>query len=156
MMSGYMEQALELARQGRGQTSPNPAVGALLVRDGIVVGRGFHTWSGMDHAEIVALREAGDAARGATLYVTLEPCSHRGRTGACANALIEAGISKVVAAMQDPNPLVSGKGFERLRQAGIEVLLDGEYVAAAEQLNEPFNHFMRTGQPLVTIKAALT
>jgi diaminohydroxyphosphoribosylaminopyrimidine deaminase/5-amino-6-(5-phosphoribosylamino)uracil reductase len=156
MMSGYMEQALDLARRGKGQTSPNPTVGAVLVRDGVVVGKGFHTWSGVAHAETLALREAGDAARGATLYVTLEPCSHRGRTGACATAVIEAGVSKVVAAMQDPNPLVSGKGFERLRQASVEVLLDSEYTQAAEQLNEPFNHFMRTGQPLITIKAALT
>lgn len=155
-MSGYMEQALELARQGKGQTSPNPAVGALLVRDGIVVGRGFHTWSGVDHAEVIALREAGDAARGATLYVTLEPCAHQGRRGPCADALIEAGVGKVVTAMQDPNPLVNGKGLERLRRAGVEILVDSQYMADAEQLNEPFNHFMRTGQPLVTIKAALT
>ncbi len=151
-----MEQALELAQLGKGQTSPNPAVGAILMRDGVVVGRGFHTWSGVHHAEVVALAEAAEAARGATLYVTLEPCSHQGRTGACADALIKAGVSKVVAAMQDPNPLVSGKGFERLRQAGIEVFIDKEHTAAAEQLNEPFNHFMRTGRPLVTIKAALT
>jgi diaminohydroxyphosphoribosylaminopyrimidine deaminase / 5-amino-6-(5-phosphoribosylamino)uracil reductase len=155
-MSAYMQQALELARGGRGRTSPNPTVGAVLVREGAVVGRGFHTWSGRDHAEIVALREAGENARGATLYVTLEPCSHRGRTGPCADALIAAGVKSVHAAMQDPNPLVAGKGLEKLRQAGIEVALDAEYAAAAEKLNEPFVHFMRTGKPLVTIKAALT
>lgn len=151
-----MREALELAGQGRGRTSPNPAVGAVLVRDGTVVGRGFHTWAGVDHAEILALREAGDAARGATLYITLEPCSHCGRTRPCADALVEAGVRRVIAAMQDPNPLVSGKGFERLRAAGIEVTLDQEHAAQAERLNEPFVHFMRTGLPLVTIKAALT
>jgi diaminohydroxyphosphoribosylaminopyrimidine deaminase / 5-amino-6-(5-phosphoribosylamino)uracil reductase len=154
--AGYMHAALQLAEQGRGRTSPNPAVGAVLVRGGDVVGRGFHTWAGVDHAEIVALRQAGDAARGAILYITLEPCSHHGRTRPCADALIEAGVARVVAAMQDPNPLVSGKGFERLRAAGVEVILDEEHAAEAERLNEPFVHFMRTGLPLVTIKAALT
>jgi diaminohydroxyphosphoribosylaminopyrimidine deaminase/5-amino-6-(5-phosphoribosylamino)uracil reductase len=151
-----MQEALELAYKGRGQTSPNPAVGAVLVRDGAVVGRGFHTWIGKDHAEIVALCEAGDNARQSTLHVTLEPCSHRGRTGPCADALIAAGVTRVEAAMQDPNPLVAGKGFEKLRAAGIEVVVDTEFTAAAEKLNEPFIHFMRTGKPLVTIKAALT
>jgi len=155
-MSAYMQQALELARKGRGLTSPNPTVGAVLVREGTVVGCGFHTWSGRDHAEIVALHEAGERAREATLYVTLEPCAHSGRTGPCADALIAAGVKRVQAAMQDPNPLVAGKGLEKLRQAGIEVSLDAEYAAAAEKLNEPFVHFMRTGKPLVTIKAALT
>jgi diaminohydroxyphosphoribosylaminopyrimidine deaminase/5-amino-6-(5-phosphoribosylamino)uracil reductase len=151
-----MQQALELANQGRGRTSPNPAVGAVLVRDGAVVGRGFHVYSARDHAEIRALREAGENARDATLYVTLEPCSHQGRTGPCADVLISAGVKRVEAAMQDPNPLVAGKGFDKLRQAGIEVSLTPEYTAAAEKLNEPFVHFMRTGRPLVTIKAALT
>jgi diaminohydroxyphosphoribosylaminopyrimidine deaminase/5-amino-6-(5-phosphoribosylamino)uracil reductase len=155
-MSAYMQQALELANNGRGRTSPNPTVGAVLVRDGDVVGRGFHIWNRKDHAEIVALREAGASARGATLYVTLEPCSHAGRTGPCVDALIAAGVKRVEAAMQDPNPLVAGTGFERLRQAGIEVFLDSAYSKTAEKLNEPFVHFMRTGKPLVTIKAALT
>jgi diaminohydroxyphosphoribosylaminopyrimidine deaminase/5-amino-6-(5-phosphoribosylamino)uracil reductase len=155
-MSGYMEEALELARRGRGRSSPNPAVGAVLVRDGRVVGRGFHTWSGIDHAEIVALRDAGDAAHGSTLYVTLEPCSHQGRTGSCADALIQAGVARVIAAMEDPNPLVKGTGFEKLRAAGIDVAIDPQNTAAAEQLNEPFAYFMRTGRPLITIKAALT
>ena len=155
-MSAYLIQALELANKGRGRTSPNPAVGAVLVRDSEVVGRGFHTWSGKDHAEIVAIREAGDRARGATLYVSLEPCSHHGRTGPCVDALIAAGVKRVEAAMKDPNPLVAGKGFEKLRQAGIEVFLNAEHTASAEKLNEPFIHFMRTGKPLVTIKAALT
>lgn len=155
-MPDYMQQALELARQGRGRTSPNPAVGAVLVRDGEVVGQGFHTWAGVDHAEIVALREAGGRAHGATLYITLEPCSHRGRTGPCAKAVVEAGVRRVLYAMQDPNPLVSGRGLECLRKAGIEVSLAAEHTAAAERLNEAFVHFMTTGRPLVTIKAALT
>lgn len=151
-----MQQALELAQRGRGRTSPNPAVGAVLVRGGAVVGRGFHTFRAQNHAEVVALRDAGENARGATLYVTLEPCSHTGRTGPCADALIAAGVERVVAAMQDPNPLVAGKGFAKLREAGIEVSIDAEFTAAAEKLNEPFVYFMRTGRPLVTIKAALT
>ncbi len=151
-----MQEALQLAERGRGLTSPNPAVGAVIVRDGAVVGRGFHTWAGIDHAEILALREAGDLARGATLYVTLEPCSHTGRTKPCADAIIHAGISRVVSAMQDPNPQVSGQGFRRLCEAGVEVSIDEADTEAAERLNEPFIHFMRTGRPLVTVKAALT
>lgn len=155
-MSVYMQQALDLAKQGRGRTSPNPAVGAVVVQGGEVVGRGFHTWAERDHAEILALREAGVQARGATLYVTLEPCAHTGRTGPCADAVIAAGVKRVEAALQDPNPLVAGKGFAKLREAGVEVFVDSEHTTAAEKLNEPFIHFMRTGKPLVTIKAALT
>ena len=155
-MNAYMQEALQLATQGRGLTSPNPAVGAVVVRDGAVAGRGFHTWAAVDHAEIIALREAGDAARGSTLYVTLEPCSHHGRTGPCVDAVINAGVARVVAAMQDPNPQVSGQGFEKLRTAGVDVAIDEAHTAAAERLNEPFVHFMKTGRPLVTIKAALT
>jgi len=151
-----MELALERARQGVGRTSPNPAVGAVLVRDGEIVGRGFHTWAGVRHAEIEALVEAGARARGATLYVTLEPCSHHGRTGPCAEALIQAGVTRVIAAMQDPNPEVAGRGFDRLRAAGIEVQLAPAYEPAAAQINEAFIHAMRTGRPLVTMKAALT
>src|SRR5512146_710496 len=117
----YMRQALDLARAGMGRTSPNPAVGAALVKDGAVVGCGTHTYAGVKHAEILALEEAGERARGATLYISLEPCSHTGRTGACADALINAGIARVVAAMDDPNPRVSGSGFSKLREAGIEV-----------------------------------
>lgn len=156
MNSDYLRQALDLARQGRGQSSPNPLVGAVLVRDGEVVGRGFHTYAGIKHAEIHALEEAGERARGAILYTTLEPCSHRGRTGPCAEALVAAGIGEVVAAMQDPNPLVAGRGFRRLREAGIAVQIANEFTAEAEMLNEPFVHFMRTGRPLVTLKTALT
>jgi len=151
-----MDQALELARQGIGLTSPNPAVGAVLVRNGEIVGRGFHLYNQVRHAEILALNEAGEKARGATLYITLEPCSHQGRTPPCADALIEAGVSKVVAAMQDPNPIVAGQGFRKLVDAGIAVEVASEYSEAASQLNEAFLHSVRTGRPLVTLKAAVT
>jgi len=151
-----MDLALHLARQGAGRTSPNPAVGAVVLRDGVIVGRGFHTWAGVDHAEIVALREAGELARGSTIYLTLEPCSHHGRTPPCADALVRAGVAKVVAAMEDPNPQVAGRGFDRLRAAGIDVELAQEYEDAASRLNEAFVHAMRTGRPLVTLKAAMT
>jgi diaminohydroxyphosphoribosylaminopyrimidine deaminase/5-amino-6-(5-phosphoribosylamino)uracil reductase len=151
-----LELALELARQGVGRVSPNPAVGAVLVRDGEIVGRGFHTYAQVKHAEIVALEDAGIRARGATLYVTLEPCSHQGRTPPCALALVEAGVVRVVAAMEDPNPQVAGRGFRQLREAGIAVEIASEYAEQAAQLNEAFLHAMRTGRPLVTLKAALT
>ena len=156
MNAEYIREALELARRGRGQASPNPIVGAVLVRDGAVVGRGFHTYAGRKHAEIVALDEAGELARGATLYINLEPCSHTGRTGPCADAVVAAGVAKVVAAMQDPNPLVAGDGFRRLREAGVEVEMASEFTGEAEKLNEAYVHFMRTRRPLVTLKTALT
>lgn len=151
-----MDEALRLAEAFRGLTSPNPTVGAVVVNDGKIVGRGSHTWAGVDHAEVVALREAGEAAKGSTLYVTLEPCSHHGRTGPCVDAIIRAGVLRVVAPMNDPNPLVSGKGFERLRNSGIDVAHDEAHAVTAQRLNEPFTHFMKTGLPLVTVKAALT
>ena len=118
MNAAYLREALDLAGQGRGQTSPNPMVGAVLVRDGEVVGRGFHTYAGVKHAEIVALEQAGDRARGAALYINLEPCSHHGRTPPCADALIQAGVTDVVAAMEDPNPLVSERGFRASAGSG--------------------------------------
>ncbi|MGI8958947.1 MAG: bifunctional diaminohydroxyphosphoribosylaminopyrimidine deaminase/5-amino-6-(5-phosphoribosylamino)uracil reductase RibD [Bryobacteraceae bacterium] len=152
----YMQEALQLAERGRGLTSPNPAVGAVAVLNGKIAGRGFHTWAGIDHAEVLALRQAGHAARGAALYVTLEPCSHHGRTKPCVEAIIESGVSCVVAALEDPNPQVRGQGFAKLREAGIEVILDSTHSKTAEHLNEPFIHFMKTGCPLVTVKAALT
>jgi len=154
--AGYLRQALDLARQGRAQASPNPLVGALLVSGGQVVGRGFHTWPGVKHAEILALEEAGERARGATLYINLEPCCHQGRTGPCTAALIAAGVKRVVAAMQDPNPLVSGAGLSQLRAAGIDAEIATALSAEAEKLNEAFAHFMRTRLPLVTLKTALT
>ena len=155
-MTPYLEEALDLAAQGLGRVSPNPAVGAVIVRDDVVVGRGFHTWAGVKHAEVLALEEAGERARGATLYVTLEPCSHQGRTPPCADAIVAAGIKKVVAAMQDPNPRVQGSGFQVLKNAGIEVEIDARYKARATQLNEAFAYFMRTGRSLVVLKAAVT
>ena len=156
MNHDYMKDALDLARQGQGRTSPNPAVGAVLVRDGAVVGRGSHTWAGVKHAEILALEEAGEKARGATLYVSLEPCSHHGRTGPCTEALIAAGVSRVVTAMADPNPLVSGVGLRRLREAGVAVEVASSYSQEAAAINDAFLHFMRRGLPLVTLKAAVT
>src|SRR4051812_47907781 len=151
-----MREALDLARKGRALASPNPMVGCVIVRDGAVVGRGFHTYAALKHAEIVALDEAGDRARGADLYVTLEPCSHQGRTPPCADAVIAAGIARVVVAMEDPNPRGAGAGLNNLRAAGIDVEIAGNFTAEAAKLNEPFVHFMKTGRPLVTLKTAIT
>ena len=148
-----MAEALQLARRGRFSTSPNPAVGCLIVRDGQVVGRGWHRRAGEAHAEIHALREAGAAARGATVYVTLEPCSHTGRTPPCADALVGAGVARVVAAMPDPDPRVSGRGFERLRGAGIEVAC-GLLEAQARTLNPGFVARMERGWPWLRLKLA--
>ena len=151
-----MREAFDLARKGRALASPNPMVGAVLVRGGEVVGRGFHTYAGVQHAEVIALAQAGGKARGATLYLNLEPCSHQGRTPPCVDALIQAGVGRVVAPIEDPNPLVAGRGFRRLREAGIEVEMAASFAAEAGKLNEPFLHFMRTGRPLVTLKTAIT
>lgn len=151
----YVQKALELARQGLGRVSPNPCVGAVLVRDGQVVGFGSHTYEGLKHAEILALEQAGERARGATLYLNLEPCCHQGRTGPCADALIAAGVSRVVASIPDPNPLVAGQGFARLRAAGMEVEL-GPGADEARKLNEAFAKYIRHHAPLVTLKAAMT
>ena len=151
-----MDEALALARLGLGRTSPNPAVGAVIVRDGEIVGRGFHVYAQVAHAEALALQQADQRASGATAYVTLEPCSHIGRTAPCADALIRAGIARVVAIMPDPNPRVSGQGFEHLRAAGIAVDLAPEYESEAAEINEAFLHSMRVGRPLVTLKAAVT
>ncbi|HVA94961.1 MAG TPA: bifunctional diaminohydroxyphosphoribosylaminopyrimidine deaminase/5-amino-6-(5-phosphoribosylamino)uracil reductase RibD [Candidatus Dormibacteraeota bacterium] len=179
----YMDRALELAAHGVALSSPNPMVGAVLVRDGKLVGEGFHTYDGMRHAEIVALeaaaRQAGEnfdgvaaaipsrgvnpagagndssAARGATLYINLEPCCHTGRTGPCTQAVIDAGVTRVVAAMADPNPEVAGRGFQQLRAAGIEVCT-GLREAEARRLNEAFAKWIVSRKPLVTLKSALT
>ena len=155
-MNTWMQEALALARRGEGRVSPNPAVGAVLVQDDEIVGRGFHTYAQVKHAEILALEDAGERARGSTLYITLEPCSHQGRTPPCADALVKAGVARVIAAMEDPNPLVAGKGFRRLHDAGVAVEVASEFAEEAAQLNEAFVHSMRTGRPLVTLKAALT
>ncbi|MBI3404758.1 MAG: bifunctional diaminohydroxyphosphoribosylaminopyrimidine deaminase/5-amino-6-(5-phosphoribosylamino)uracil reductase RibD [Acidobacteria bacterium] len=151
----WMARALELARKGEALCSPNPMVGAVLVKDGRVVGEGFHTYANVKHAEIVALEQARGTARGATLYINLEPCCHTGRTGPCTSALIDAGIERVVTAMPDPNPQVSGRGFRKLRQAGIKVEI-GLSQAQAERLTESFSKWIQTGLPLVTMKSALT
>jgi diaminohydroxyphosphoribosylaminopyrimidine deaminase / 5-amino-6-(5-phosphoribosylamino)uracil reductase len=151
----FMEHALALARKGVGLASPNPTVGCVIVRDGQIVGEGFHQYDWRDHAEIVALKSAGENARGATLYVTLEPCNHTGRTGPCTEAIIAAGITRVVAAMEDPNPRTSGRGFECLQAAAIEVT-PGVLEDEARRLNEAFACCIRTNRPLVTLKSALT
>jgi len=151
----HMAAALEQARRGEGHTHPNPAVGAVVVKGGRVLGRGFHEKAGAPHAEVMALREAGRGARGATLYSTLEPCNHHGRTPPCVDAVLAAGIRRVVVASFDPNPLVSGKGLRRLRRAGVEVTTR-VLQAEADALNRPFFKFMRTGLPWVTLKAAVT
>ena len=152
----FLGQALDLARQGIGLTSPNPYVGAVIVDGkGTIIGAGSHTYDGVKHAEILALEQAGENARGATLYINLEPCSHRGRTGPCADALIAAGLSRVVACMQDPNPLVSGQGFAKLRSAGISVT-SGLLEEQAKALNESFAKYICHRIPLVTLKAAMT
>ena len=137
-------------------TSPNPCVGAVIVDSaGIIVGEGFHTYDGIKHAEILALERAGGKARGATLYINLEPCSHQGRTGPCADAVIAAGIVRAVACMKDPNPLVSGQGFAKLQQAGIAVT-SGMLEEEAKALNESFAKYIRQRAPLITLKAAMT
>ncbi len=150
-----MMRALDLARGTVGLASPNPQVGCVLVRDGEMVGEGAHLYEARDHAEIVALKQAGEKARGATAYVTLEPCSHHGRTGPCADALIAAGVNRVVAATVDPNLQVSGQGISRLRQAGIEVSM-GLCQDEARAINDAFACWVRTGKPLVKLKAALS
>ena len=153
--SAYMKEALRLAAKGRGHTSPNPMVGALVVQGGAVVGRGYHEKVGGPHAEVNALAEAGESAKGATLYVTLEPCNHHGRTPPCTRAVIEAGVARVVVGMQDPNPSVAGGGCTLLRSKGIEV--DTEVLEReCRLLNQSFIKHVTTGLPYVTLKAAAT
>lgn len=153
-----MARALELAAKGEGLASPNPMVGAVLVRNAKVIAEGFHTYDGLRHAEIIALEAAGADARGATMYINLEPCSHTGRTGPCTRALISAGITRVVAAMIDPNPAVAGRGLKELRAAGIQVdcRCTSGACAEARRLNEAFAWWIRKRRPLVTLKTALT
>jgi len=152
----FMRRALELAERGRGLTSPNPMVGAVVVTaGGEVIGEGFHARAGGPHAEVDALQMAGARARGATLYVTLEPCAHQGRTPPCVDAIVAAGVARVVAAVGDPNPLVAGRGFAELRRAGIEIVA-GVAAAEAERQNRVFLTAMRERRPHVTLKAAMT
>ena len=153
--AAYMRRALDLADKGAGLTSPGAMVGAIIVKNGSIIGEGFYTYDGRRHAEVIALEQAGTAARGATVYASLEPCSHHGRTGPCAQALIEAGISRVVAAMQDPNPQVNGQGLAMLRNAGI--LVDcGLLEQDARRLNEAFITYKTKGRPFGILKVAMT
>ncbi|MEH2290851.1 bifunctional diaminohydroxyphosphoribosylaminopyrimidine deaminase/5-amino-6-(5-phosphoribosylamino)uracil reductase RibD [Nostoc sp.] len=153
--SRMMLRCLELARRALGRTSPNPLVGAVIVKDGEIVGEGFHPRAGEPHAEVFALKAAGDRSRGATIYVSLEPCNHYGRTPPCSEGLIQAGVAKVVVGMVDPNPLVAGGGIARLRAAGIEVLV-GVEEEACRQLNEAFVHRILHKRPLGILKYAMT
>lgn len=150
-----MARAILLAHRGLAQTHPNPMVGAIIVKNDHAAGEGFHTYAERKHAEIIAIEQARADARGATLYLNLEPCCHTGRTGPCTRAIIESGIKRVVAAMPDPNPKVSGRGFRALRNAGIEVST-GIRESDARRLNEPFAKWIQTGLPFVTLKTALT
>ncbi len=151
----WMTEALRLAKKGRFTTSPNPRVGCVIVKDGVKVGEGWHQKAGEPHAEVHALRAAGDKAQDATAYVTLEPCSHYGRTPPCAEGLIKAGVSRVVGAVRDPNPSVAGRGYEMLRQAGIEVV-ESCLEPEADAINAGFMKRMRTGLPYVRIKLAMS
>lgn len=151
----YMQRALQLAEQGLFTTSPNPRVGCVIVKDNRIVGEGWHQQAGGPHAEVHALQQAGDKARGATAYVTLEPCSHHGRTPPCAEALIKAGVRRVVGAVRDPNPEVAGRGYQKLRDAGIEVS-ESCLEDQARELNEGFFLRMTRGRPLVRIKLAMS
>ena len=150
-----MQRCLELAKQALGQTAPNPLVGAVVVKDGAIVGEGFHPKAGEPHAEIVALHAAADQTNGSTVYVNLEPCSHFGRTPPCADALIAAGVAKVVVGMVDPNPKVAGAGIDRLQRAGIEVVV-GVEEAACRSLNEAFIYRILSQRPLGILKYAMT
>src|ERR1700740_2906852 len=151
----FMEHALDLARKGIGLASPNPTVGCVIVKDGAILGEGFHQYDWREHAEIVALKQAGEGARGATPYVTLEPCNSTGRTGPGSGAIVAAGVSRVVVAMEDPNPKTGGAGFQRLRTAGIGVET-GVLETEAQKLNEAFSCWITTHKPFVTLKSALT
>ena len=150
-----MRRCIELAQKAVGQTAPNPMVGAVVVKDGEIIGEGFHPGAGQPHAEVFALREAGEAAKGATIYVSLEPCNHYGRTPPCSLAVVEAGLAKVVVGMVDPDPRVSGGGLETLRKAGIEVVT-GVEEAACRQLNQGFIHRILHKQPFGILKYAMT
>jgi len=151
----YMAMAIALAKKALGRTSPNPCVGALVVKDGVVVGCGYHLRAGTPHAEVHALREAGEMARGATLYVTLEPCNHTGRTPPCTQAVLAAGIGRVVVGMSDPNPLVAGAGIRMLQGRGLSCQV-GVLEEKCRAINRPFVKYITTGLPYVTMKAALT
>ena len=157
MDTTHLERAIDLAERGRGTTHPNPVVGAVVVAGGAVVGEGWHERKGGDHAEVVALAAAGDRARAATVYVTLEPCAHHGDTPPCTDALLEAGVARVVAGQRDPNPKVEGGGLERLRDAGVDVeLADGQLAFRCRQQIEEWRTWVVERRPFVTYKVAVT
>ncbi len=151
----FMKRALSLARRGIGRASPNPMVGAVVVRDGVAVGEGWHRYDQVDHAEVLALNQAGEKSVGADLYVNLEPCSHQGRTPPCVERILESRIARVFVAVRDPNPLVAGQGVSRLRSSGVDVV-EGACSDEAESLNEAFFHSIERGTPLVQLKMAMT
>jgi diaminohydroxyphosphoribosylaminopyrimidine deaminase/5-amino-6-(5-phosphoribosylamino)uracil reductase len=151
----WMKRVLRLAERGKGRTSPNPVVGAVLVKNGRIVGEGYHEKAGQEHAEVIAIRHAGEDARGATLYLNLEPCTHHGRTPPCTPAVIAAGIKRIVVGMEDPNPLVKGKGLERLGRAGIDATV-GVLEEDCRRLNEAFCKYIVRKEPFVILKAAVT
>ena len=151
----YMAFTLELAEKGRGRVEPNPMVGAVLVKNGKIMGKGYHQAFGGAHAEIHAIHEGGTNSKGATLYVSMEPCAHYGKTSPCVDAIIKAGIKKVVAAVIDPNPITSGKGIQKLKEAGVEVVV-GIMEMQAKRLNGPFFKLMQKGLPYVTVKWAMS
>ncbi|KAJ7962382.1 Riboflavin biosynthesis protein PYRD chloroplastic [Quillaja saponaria] len=151
----YMRRCVEVARKGIGCTSPNPMVGCVIVKDGKIIGEGFHPKAGQPHGEVFALRDAGDLAEHATAYVSLEPCNHFGRTPPCTEALIKAKVKKVVVGMVDPNPIVASKGVNRLRDAGIEVIV-GVEEELCKKLNEAYIHYILTGKPFVTVRYSLS
>jgi len=151
----YIRRTIDLARRGTALTSPGAMVGAVIVKDDTILGEGFYTYDGVDHAETLALRQAGDAARGATVYTSLEPCAHTGRTPPCAQALIDAGVARVVSAMEDPDPRVQGKGFAMLREAGIDVE-SGILAEEASRMNEAFLTYRRDKRPFGILKIAMT
>ncbi|GAB6137426.1 bifunctional diaminohydroxyphosphoribosylaminopyrimidine deaminase/5-amino-6-(5-phosphoribosylamino)uracil reductase RibD [Halanaerobaculum tunisiense] len=151
----YMQQAIELARRATGRTSPNPLVGAVIVKNGEIISQGYHHYAGGAHAEVNALQKAGPTAQGATMYVTLEPCTHHGKTPPCTEAIIASGIKRVVIAMKDPNPQVAGEGIKQLQEAGIAVEV-GVLAEQARELNEVFIKYITTQQPFVLLKNAVT
>lgn len=151
----YMRLAIDLAKKAEGRTSPNPIVGAVIVKNGRIIGKGYHERCGLPHAEINALKEAGETAEGAALYVSLEPCDHFGRTGPCTDAIIRSGIKKVVIGMKDPNPINNGRGIKKLKKHGIKVT-SGVLAKEAEAINRPYIKFITKGLPYITVKVAQT
>ena len=151
--SVFMDRAFELAKKGLNTTMPNPRVGCVIVKDGKIVGEGYHRWTGQDHAEVIAIKSAGEKARNSSMYITLEPCSFKGRTGPCTDEILRSGIREVIVASSDPNPLVAGKGLAKLKKAGVSVSMTGDFKQSFE-LNPGFFKRMKTGLPWVRVKSA--